>query len=168
MGFCEMVPTITGSSSGTQWVTLNSVIPERTSPKRLRMEATVAPCHALPHDACAPTVYRSRSSGPWAHLGRAKGCGWAPDGSSAPIFSIQTTQKPPKSSNILCDVHTRLVRVTAFPSRPVRVQTASHRPRAPPPAAEAPLYATVCWLAAQERKTSELVLNQFNAFQWHI
>lgn len=55
MGSCEMVPTITGSSSGTQWVTLNSVIPKHTSPKGLRMEATVTPCHALRHGTCTFT-----------------------------------------------------------------------------------------------------------------
>lgn len=45
MGFCEMVPTITGS--GTRWVT-ELWIPKQTSPKRLRIEATVTPRHALP------------------------------------------------------------------------------------------------------------------------
>lgn len=45
MGFCEMVPTTTGS--GTWWVT-ELWIPKQTSPKRLRIEATVTPCHALP------------------------------------------------------------------------------------------------------------------------
>lgn len=61
MGSCEMVPTITGSSSGAQWVTLNSVIPKHTSPKGLRMEATVTPCQALPRGTCTFT-----DAGVWA------------------------------------------------------------------------------------------------------
>lgn len=100
------------------------------------------------------------------------GTGWK----LSPIFSIQTIHKPPKSSGSLCDVHAHLVRVTAFPSLPVRVRTASqvswlHRPapgrqpRAPPPAAGAPLHTTVCWPSARERETSEFVLNQFKTFQ---
>lgn len=179
MGFCERVPTITGSGSSTQWGTLHSVIPKHVNPRRLRVEATVTPCHALPHGACTRTADRSGSSAPWAHLGWAKGCGWAPHGSSAPIFSIQTIHKPSKSSSSLCEVHTHLVRVTAFPTRPVLFRAASeawglHCPvpgrqlRAPPPATEAPLYTAIRWLAAQGRKTLEFVLNQFNTFQWPI
>lgn len=84
MGFCEMVPTITGSSSGTQWVTLNSVIPKHTSPKGLRMEATVIPCHALPHGTCTFTDAGVRAGEPISERWRAVAGHWT---GAQPLFS---------------------------------------------------------------------------------
>ena len=64
MGFCERAPMITGSGSGTQWVTLNSVIP-----KQIPKSAETEGCGYSHSSSCpSPRCLYSYSADPgvWA------------------------------------------------------------------------------------------------------